>query len=56
MSIPAFLSGDTVVIKRTPNGFAVCAEANSPVAESPVFETWAALEYYLSANFAVQSA
>jgi hypothetical protein len=53
--IPTFLSNDTIVIKRTPNGFAVCENAASPVEQCPVFETWDALVFYLDAHFAVQA-
>jgi hypothetical protein len=51
--IPTFLSNDAIVIKRTPNGFAVCESATSPVETCPVFETWDALVFYLGAHFAV---
>ena len=49
--IPTFLSGNAIVIKRTPNGFAVCEDKTSAVETCPVFETWAALAYYVETNF-----
>lgn len=50
--IPTFLSNAAVVIKHTPNGFAVCESVSAPVEQCPVFETWEACAYYLAANFA----
>jgi hypothetical protein len=52
--IPNFLHGDTIVISRTPNGYAVQADKSSTVQESPCFETWAALIYYVEQNFVAQ--
>jgi hypothetical protein len=51
IGIPTFLSNDAVVIKHTPNGYAVCESVSSPVEQCPVFETWDALVYYLASHF-----
>lgn len=31
IGIPTFLSNDAIVIKRTPNGYAICESLGSPV-------------------------
>jgi hypothetical protein len=49
--IPSFLTGNQIVITRTPNGFAVSADKDSEIEQSPAFESWAALVYYLEQNF-----
>lgn len=50
--IPTLLSNDAIVIKRTPNGFALADRMDTPVELCPVFETWDACAFYLGANFA----
>jgi hypothetical protein len=56
MAIPTFLSGQAVVIIRTPNGYALGPRLDCMACECVVFETWDALTYYLGANFVTQPA
>lgn len=51
IGIPTFLANDAIVIKKTPNGYAVCESMSAPVESCPVFETWGALAYYVETNY-----
>lgn len=52
IGIPTWMSGPEVVITKTPNGgFAVSQNKDDPVETCVVFETWAALTYYLDVNY-----
>lgn len=52
MSIPTFMQNKEIVITKTMNGgFGVSADKDAPIEQCVVFETWAALMYYLEANF-----
>lgn len=51
--VPTWMSSSAVAIVRTMNGFAIVQTPSSAVSESVSFETWAALAFYLEANFAV---
>lgn len=57
MSIPAFMQAKEIVITKTMNnGYAVSANKNDPPESCVVFETWAALVYYLETNFVAAAA
>lgn len=52
LSIPTFMQNKEIVITKTMNGgFGVSADKDAPIESCVVFETWAALVYYLEANF-----
>lgn len=52
LGIPTWVTGKEVVITKTPNdGFAVSENKDDPVEQCVVFETWAALTYWLDVNF-----
>jgi hypothetical protein len=52
LSIPTFLQGKEIVITKTMNGgFGVSENKDAPIEQCVVFETWAALVYYLETNF-----
>ncbi|HVI55476.1 MAG TPA: hypothetical protein VM621_10545 [Luteibacter sp.] len=50
--IPTWLAGSAITIVKTFNGYAIVQSPASAASESVAFETWAALAYYLNANFA----
>jgi hypothetical protein len=50
--IPSWMTGQSVCITRTFNGYAIVQNANDPASASVSFSTWADLAYYLQANFA----
>lgn len=57
MSIPAFMQAKEIVITKTMNnGYAVSANKNDPPESCVVFETWAALVYYLETNYVAAAA
>lgn len=57
MSQPAFLQGKEVVITKTINGgYGVSENKDAPIEQCVVFETWAALVYYLEVNFVAPAA
>lgn len=49
--MPTWLSGKQLVITRTQNGWAVGPEKNTLPEQCVAFETWAALAYWLEANW-----
>jgi hypothetical protein len=50
--VPVFLSSKEVVITKTINGgFGLSEAKDAPIEQCVVFETWAALVYYLEANY-----
>ena len=50
--MPTWLSANNVTIIRTLNGWAIAPAPTTPIEQCVAFETWDALAYYLSANFA----
>jgi hypothetical protein len=55
--VPSFMQGKEVVITKTMNaGYAVSANKNDPPEQCVVFETWAAVVYYLEQNFVAPAA
>lgn len=51
-SVPSFLSGKSVVVIETQNGYAVAPTAEARIEECVAFETWDAVAYFLAHNFA----
>lgn len=52
MTVPAWLQNNTVVVLETANGYAIAPTTDAKATECVVFETFAALTYYLDVNFA----
>jgi len=53
--MPTWLSGKSIAIIKTQNGWAIGPDAKTPIEQCVVFETWDALVAYMSANFAGQA-
>lgn len=49
--IPSWLANPGVCIVRTQNGFAIAPQLEARITECVVFETFAALTYYLDTQF-----
>ena len=50
--MPSWLQNKQIVITKTHNGWSVSPDKNTPVEQCVVFETWAALAYWLDVNYA----